>query len=114
LVPIDPRFFFWILTVQCYFAFLVTAATGARVLVNDLRDNALPLYLSRPLTRVEYALGKATALATLSSLVTWVPLLLLVGLQASLSRGWLGANWWLVPAVFVAAWSAIALFALVC
>jgi ABC-2 type transport system permease protein len=84
------------------------------VLVNDFRDNALPLYLSRPLTRVEYVLGKAAAIATLTSLVTWVPSLLLVGLQASLADGWLAANWWIAPAVFLAAWSAILLFALVC
>ena len=114
LLPIDAKFFFWILTAQCWLAFLLTASTGARVLVNDFRDNALPLYLSRPLTRVEYVLGKAAALATLTSLVTWVPSLLLIGLQASLAAGWFATHWWLVPAVFLAAWSAIALFALVC
>jgi ABC-2 type transport system permease protein len=114
LIPIDATFFYRILTIQCYLAFGLTAATGARVLVNDLRDNALPLYLSRPITRVEYVLGKATAIATLGSLVTWVPSLLLMGLQASLSRGWLVQNWWLAPGIFLGAWSAIPLFALVC
>jgi ABC-2 type transport system permease protein len=114
LIPVDGAFFFRLLTIQCVFAFVLTAATGARVLVNDLRDNALPLYLSRPLTRVEYVLGKATALATLTSLVTWAPLLLLVALQASLAKGWLVAHWWIAPAVFAASWTAIPLFALVC
>ena len=114
LVPIDAKFFYWILTVQCYIAFGLTASIGARVLVNDLRDNALPLYLSRPLTRVEYVLGKAAAIATLTSLVTWVPSLLLIGLQATLEGGWIADNWWLVPAVFLGAWTAIPLFALVC
>ena len=114
LVPIDAKFFYWILTIQCYIAFLLTATVGARVLVNDLRDNALPLYLSRPLTRVEYVLGKTAAIATLTSLVTWVPSLLLVGLQATLERGWIVDNWWLAPAIFLGAWTAIPLFALVC
>jgi ABC-2 type transport system permease protein len=114
LVPIDAKFFFWILTTQCWIAFLLTAAIGARVLVNDLRDNALPLYLSRPLTRVEYILGKAAAIATLTSLVTWVPSLTLVALQASLEPGWLVANWWIAPAIFLGSWAAIPLFALVC
>ncbi|HET9765253.1 MAG TPA: hypothetical protein VFS60_00315 [Thermoanaerobaculia bacterium] len=114
LVPIDAKFFYWILTIQCYIAFGLTASVGARVLVNDLRDNALPLYLSRPLTRVEYVLGKAAAIATLTSLVTWVPSLLLLGLQGSLDRAWIAANWWIAPAIFLGAWTAIPLFALVC
>jgi ABC-2 type transport system permease protein len=114
LVPIDAKFFFWLLTIQCYIAFGLTAAIGARVLVNDMRDNALPLYLSRPLTRVEYVLGKAAAIALLTSLVTWVPSLLLFGLQASLDRAWFAANWWIGPAIFLGAWTAIPLFALVC
>jgi ABC-2 type transport system permease protein len=114
LVPIDAKFFYWILTIQCYIAFGLTASVGARVLVNDLRDNALPLYLSRPLTRVEYVVGKAAAIATLTSLVTWVPSLLLLGLQGSLDRTWIAANWWIAPAIFLGAWTAIPLFALVC
>jgi ABC-2 type transport system permease protein len=114
LVPIDAKFFYWILTVQCWIAFGLTAAIGARVLVNDLRDNALPLYLSRPLTRVEYVIGKAAAIAFLTSLVTWVPSLLLFGLQGSLDRAWIAANWWIAPAIFFGAWTAIPLFALVC
>jgi ABC-2 type transport system permease protein len=114
LVPIDNRFFYWILVTQCWIAFGLTAAIGARVLVNDLRDNALPLYLSRPLTRVEYVIGKAAAIAFLTSLVTWVPSLLLFGLQGSLDRDWIAANWWLGPAIFFGAWTAIPLFALVC
>ncbi len=114
LMPIDAKFFSSILTLQCYIAFVLTAAVGARAMVNDLRDNALPLYLSRPLTRVEYVLGKAAAIATLTSLVTWVPLLALVGLQASLEAGWIADNWWIAPAIFLGAWTAIPLFALVC
>src|SRR6185503_11459899 len=114
LVPIDATFFFYVLTIQCYLAFALTAATGARMLVNDLRDNALPLYLSRPLTRVEYILGKTAALATLISLVTWVPSLLLVGLQMALEPAWISGNWWIAPAIFVAGWTAIPFFAIVC
>src|SRR4029079_18869196 len=99
---------------QVWIAFLLTASTGAKVLVNDLRDNALPLYLSRPLTRVEYVLGKTAAIATLTSLVTWIPSLLLVGLQMTLEPSWIAGNWWIAPAVFFGAWTAIPLFAFSC
>jgi ABC-2 type transport system permease protein len=114
IVAIDATFFYHLVTIQTFLAFLLTVATGARLLVNDLRDNALPLYLSRPLTRFEYLLGKTVAIVILGSLVTWVPDLLLFGLQASLAPGWLAANWWVAPALVIAALSAIVLYALVC
>jgi len=112
--PINGTFFYRLLTLQGYLAFLLTAVTGPRILVNDFRDNGLPLYLSRPLTRVDYILGKAAALTFLTSLVTWVPSLLLFFLQGSLDRAWLATNWWIGPAIFFGAWTAIPLFALVC
>jgi hypothetical protein len=43
-----------------------------------------------------------------------VPSLLLVLLQASIEPGWFLKNWWIAPAVFVASWTAIPLFAIVC
>jgi hypothetical protein len=115
LIRIDSKFFFRILGAQALMAFLLMVVTGPRMLVSDLRDNALPLYLSRPLTRFEYVLGKAAALATMGSLVTWVPGLLLIVLQASLTgTAWLVANWWVPIALLLGSWVAIVLFALVC
>jgi ABC-2 type transport system permease protein len=113
-LPINARFFYSLLTIEGYVAFVLTAAIGPRILVNDFRDNGLPLYLSRPLTRVDYVLGKAAAITFVTSLVTWVPLLVLVALQTTLEKGWLLANWWVVPAIVIAAWSAIGLFAVAC
>ena len=115
LVRIDSEFFLRILWGQVLAAFLLTVVTGPRMLVSDLRDNALPLYLSRPLTRFEYLLGKAAALAVVGSLVTWIPGLLLVALQVSLTGfRWLAQNWWVPIAIFLGSWAAIALFTLVC
>lgn len=115
LIRIDSEFFFRLLKGQTIAAFLLTVVCGPRMLITDLRDNALPLYLSRPLSRFEYVLGKALALAALGSLVTWVPTLLMVALQASLAGlPWLRANWWIPLGVLGAAWLAIALFTLLC
>ena len=115
LIAIDGQFFFYLLRAQVLMAFLLTVVAGPRMLVADLRDNALPLYLSRPLSRFDYVLGKALALAGLGSLVTWVPALVLVGLQVSLAGfGWLREHWWLPGGLFVASWAAIALFTLIC
>lgn len=115
LVKIDGYFFSIVLRWQVVLAFLLAVVTGPRMLVSDLRDNALPLYLSRPLSRFDYVLGKALALATLGSLVTWVPALVLVGLQVSLAgTGWFREHWTLPWGLFVASWVAIALFTMVC
>ena len=62
-----PDFFFAILTFQGSLAFLLTAWVAPVLVSPDLVNGALPLYLSRPFTRVEYVLGKATVLVTLLS-----------------------------------------------
>ena len=60
---------------------------------NDLDNNALPLYLVRPFSRVDYILGKFSVLAILLSGVTWVPALLLYGLQVYYApEGWNDAH----------------------
>jgi ABC-2 type transport system permease protein len=57
----------------------VYAGTG--LIANDRRANALQIYLSKPLTRIEYIFGKFAILLTLLMLVTWVPAVLLVAIQ---------------------------------
>jgi len=89
LVPIDERFFFVFLNVQSGFGFILTAFVGPALVSPDLAHNALPLYLARPFSRVEYVAGKLTVLVGLLSAITWVPGLLLFILQAFLEgSGW--------------------------
>ena len=99
-----PDFFFAILTFQGGLAFLLTAWVAPVLISPDLVNGALPLYLSRPLTRVEYVLGKATVLLTLLSAITWVPMLLLFALEAGLAEGWGTANVRIAAAVFAGSW----------
>jgi ABC-2 type transport system permease protein len=87
--PIDGIFFLRLLQVQGIAAFMLFLSAGSTLISSDLRDNALPLYLARPLSRGEYVLGKLTVLLVLGSAVTWVPLLLLFALQSSLQ----GFSW---------------------
>ena len=78
----------------------------------DLAHNALSLYLSRPLSRADYIVGKLLVLLVPLSAVTWIPGLLLLGLQTSLAgTGWLSGDWRLVPAVVVGSWIWILLLA---
>ena len=107
LLPIDNTFFRTFLEVQGAFAFILTVLVAPPLISRDLANNALPLYLCRPLPRWQYVLGKMAVVAFLLSLVTWVPGLLIFVFQASLSGiGWTWSNLWMAWAIFFgsAAW----------
>lgn len=70
---------------QGLFVFLVTVYTGAGLIANDRRANALQLYLSKPVTRAEYVAGKMAVLATFIMGITWLPAVLLLILQVAFS-----------------------------
>ena len=101
LLPIDASFFRTFLEVQGAFSFILTVLVAPPLISRDLSNNALPLYLCRPLSRAEYVFGKMTVIAFLLSLVTWIPGLLIFFFQVSLAGlAWLWANLWMVWAIF--------------
>jgi ABC-2 type transport system permease protein len=104
LLSIDATFFGTFLRLQAGLAFLLTALVGPGLVSPDLAHNGLALYLSRPLSRAEYVLGKMTVLVALASSITWVPLLALVALQAGLEPAWLGENLRIPWALFAGSW----------
>jgi len=71
-------------------AFFVALIVSPSLVAPDLTHNGLPLYLSRPITRADYVLGKAAVLALLLSPITWIGGLAVFALQASLE----GGGWW--------------------
>ncbi len=106
LVPIDGVFFYRYLNQQGMLAFLMTGFLGPGLVAPDLANNALPLYLCRPFSRVEYVIGKMSVLAILISVITWVPGLLLFAFNAHLEGfGWLTGNWWIAVGLFVGSWA---------
>ena len=84
--------------------FFVTIFTGAGLIANDLRANALQIYLSKPLGRFEYIAGKFAVLAFFLLLVTWVPatMLLVIQIVFAGNLAFLTANLFLLPAILVA------------
>jgi ABC-2 type transport system permease protein len=101
LLPIDASFFLTFMQVQGSFAFILTVLVAPPLISRDLANNALPLYLCRPLSRVEYVLGKMAVIFFLLSMMTWVPGLLIFLFQASLAGfGWLVANLWMAWVIF--------------
>jgi ABC-2 type transport system permease protein len=89
------------LDTQGFFVFVITVWAGAGLIADDKRANALQLYLSKPLTRLEYVIGKLVVLAVFLLLVTWVPALLLLLLQVAFTGSFtfLRENLYLFPAV---------------
>ena len=101
LLPIDASFFRTFLEVQGAFALILTVLVAPPLVSRDLSNNALPLYLCRPLSRAEYVLGKMAVIAFLLSTVTWIPGLLIFLFQASLGGfAWLQSNLWMTWAIF--------------
>jgi ABC-2 type transport system permease protein len=93
-IQVDGRFFAIFMYVQGACAVFLAALAGPGLIAPDLANNALPLYLSRPLTRWTYALARLTVLVGMLSVVTWIPGLLLFVLQVGLAGGWwFLANW---------------------
>ena len=101
LLPIDASFFRTFVEVQGAFAFILTVLVAPPLISRDLSNNALPLYLCRPLSRSEYVLGKMAVIVFLLSSVTWIPGLLIFFFQASLAGfAWLWTNLWMIWAIF--------------
>lgn len=86
---------------QGIFVFFVTIYIGAGLIANDRRANALQVYLSKPLTRTEYVVGKFAILFLFLAGVTWLPaiLLLLVQIMFAGSFSFVRDNIFLLPAI---------------
>jgi ABC-2 type transport system permease protein len=94
LFPVDASFFFRFMQVQGGWGYLLTVVLGAGLISPDLANNALPLYLCRPVSRFNYVLGKMMVLALPLAFITLLP-----GIFLYLAQGyfegiqWLAANW---------------------
>ncbi len=104
MLAATPETFRQFLEQQGIFTFFITIFTGAGLIANDLRANALQIYLSKPLGRFEYIAGKFAVLAFFLLLVTWLPATMLLVIQVVFAGNlaFLKANLFLLPAILVA------------
>jgi ABC-2 type transport system permease protein len=96
---------------QQTFVFFVTVYVGAGLIANDRRANALQIYLSKPLTRAEYVLGKLAILMAFLALVTWLPAIVLLIVQIAFAGNFtfFRNNAFLFPAITLFAFIEVAL-----
>ena len=72
---------------QGYIAMIVLALAGAVLVGNDFHHGSLPYYLSKPIARRHYVLGKCLGIAMFINLLTTVPGVVLY-IQAGLLYDW--------------------------
>ena len=77
MLAITPQMFRDFLNQQEPLVFFLTVYAGSGLIADDIRANALQLYLSRPITRTQYIAGKAAILMAALAAVTFVPAMLL-------------------------------------
>jgi ABC-2 type transport system permease protein len=89
------------LSAQNFFVFVIAVYVGSGLIALDRKANALQIYLSKPLTRVDYVAGKMAILATFLLFVTFVPaMVLLIGqIMLSGSFAFARANLTLFPSI---------------
>ena len=81
-------------------AMILVVIIGPNLISQDIRHNAMPLYLSRPLTRLDYFAGKLGTIAAFLMAVMIVPTVLsyVVGVAFSLNFRVFANTYWIVPA----------------
>jgi ABC-2 type transport system permease protein len=114
LIDDFPTYFRVFIHIQAGFGMLLTAFAGPTLISPDLANNALPLYFCRPFSRKEYVLGKFCVIAWLVSLITWIPGLILFGIESGLSGGsWMWEHLWLARAIFFSSLADVVILALI-
>lgn len=110
LLDVNEKFFVYFCNFQGAMAYLLTALVGPSLVSPDVTNNAMPLYLCRPFTRSEYVLGRMTVILYLLAWISWIPGLILFGIQADMAGwDWTKTHFWIAWGVFAGlfVWSVV-------
>ena len=101
ILPVDGRLFGELLAWQAFFTMFITIFGGAGLVANDLRTGAILVYLSRPLTRRDYVIGKLGVPLLLNLSATLAPGLALYAVALALAPDlfWKWDLAWIAPTV---------------
>ncbi len=103
-LKVTPKFFEDFLSQQMwFFTFAITIYAGAGLIANDLKANALQIYLSKPITRRDYVIGKLGVLVFFLTLPTLIPalLLFLIAVLFQPTLDFLKQNYWVAGSITV-------------
>jgi ABC-2 type transport system permease protein len=99
-VPVWTMAFFAFFQVQLFLSMLLVLQIGPSLISQDMRFNAVPLYLSKPVRRLDYFLGKFGVIGVFLGSVAIAPALLayFLGLCFSLDLGVFRDTWRILAA----------------
>jgi len=101
----------WVLYPSLIFCSMVMIFYGSQLIAKDRSANALQVYFSKAVSRIDYVVGKYLAVGILTSLTTLVPsaMMLVLGLILSPERvGFLSQSWF-IPLVTISFWLVLSL-----
>src|SRR5262249_40225202 len=99
---------------EAFLGFILAAWVGPGMITKDFANHSVQLYLSRPISRAEYLVGKVSVLAGLLSFTTWIPALVLFFINAGLQgHGWLWENLWMAGSIVLSCLIWIAVVSLI-
>ena len=103
LTQVNAKFFYDFLSMQTFFIVLICVFGGAGLIANDLKNNVLQMYFSKPLKRVDYLVGKLVTIMTLLTFVTFILafLLFLENLLLGETGEFLRQNYWMLGSIFL-------------
>ena len=96
MFTINETMFFNFLRLQSSIVFITTIGAGAGMICDDVRNNLMEVYFSKPLNWIDYVLGKTMTLILVGLSLTAIPALFLVCLHNVLVPSWatLSATYW--------------------
>lgn len=111
---VNNDFFLGFLGFEAGMGFILAAWGGPGMITKDFANHSVQLYLSRPISRTEYLVGKVSVLAALLSCITWIPALILFFVKAELQgHGWLWENLWMAGSIVLSCLIWIAMISLI-
>lgn len=111
---VNNVWFLSFLGIEAGMGFILAAWGGPGMITKDCANHSVQLYLSRPISRTEYLVGKVSVLAALLSVTTWIPALILFFVKAELQgHGWLWDNLWIAGSIVLSCLIWIAIISLV-
>jgi len=97
-LQVNPQMWFDFLRQQAPIVFVVMLYAGSGMICDDLRNNLLEIYFSKPLSWWDYVIGKFMTLLLIGLALTGVPAILFVFFHNILAPGMdtFRETWWLV------------------
>ena len=98
---VNAKFFFDFLMRQTFYIAIMCIFGGSGLMANDLKNNALQLYFSKPLTRLDYLVGKFAIIMILMAFLTTIPGVLLFLENAVISEGstFIKESYWVLGSI---------------